>query len=597
MSKETDWLIHHDLMSLERSYESGDILGTPAHCLMSVEIDFDIYLPTQLAPDQQEAFDAIRNNIALNLSQLIPMNTEQARRKAAWLEQVPQLDSSELVNYEIYRRLSVPTLEPYSVEDYFQADDSPETTLEFVFGQGLYQTGYYDNPLVFEMRTQAAKPSIAIERKNRAVATGREVAASLGGVFDYVGDQTNFSVWVPGDEGLRPIHSLEDRRGQEVARKAAAGIMYAVRDSDAVFRPPGVSGQAWDKSRIFRVSPERDGTLRIVPDRFEQRGSAEEGDYGLHSLVLMSGFAYGVNDKDIDTSLATKHVEPLLTAGPGYQKERDLYLLRALQKSMRSDGRFSFPPGQGLNDGRGIGMLSSLLGIEVDTKHDPTWMIESLVEHVSLTPDGNLKVDEVGFERSRRNVLRNVQTVGDMPDEAFVDRLRRIRVIPLALTVRGELAIDWPVGVTFHKDLEKFRTSPSLGYIGRHVLEAVQSERGRAFTHEDAVISYYMSGVSQNRGASVDEQLQLFRQTLWQFPGANHLAVTAAVRERICGRLERVNQFLAGVESDGRASDEAESDIQTDREMWTKERDDHMALLQALERIEESLRTQGGKWI
>lgn len=537
LSLETSWLVQNELASLEHDFATGSILGVPAHCLIGVEIDFNIR-EKDTTHDQRAVLELSRASMAAELSLLVPKDQEQAERKAQWIQQIPKLSLAELVNYQVYRRLSTPTLDSPNKSMYLHADDSPETTLEFVFGNGLYQTGYYDNPASFEMRTQAAKPTIADRRIKRALAVAREVAEEFGAIFYYEGSHTNFSVWTSEDGELRPLHTLDSKDGQELARKGVAGMLYALRDSMSVLKPPRCASPPDRKvDQLLEVHPERDGTFRVVPDRFEQRISVSEKNHDLNALALMSGFAYGVNNETIDTSFITIDTGTLLTAGDGYNKIRDLYLLRALQQSLQPDGSFVFPGVSEFNENRGNGMISSLIGVGVYARGSASPIIKSLVEKIRLGEDGLLGVDEKAFNRAIDNASFHLTILGK-PGDTVQERLSRIRVLPDSPLINGSLECEYPSGVKLHADLAEYSSRPSLGYIGAHVLKTVGREQAEAFTHEEAVFKYIDTILESSR-MSAAEKIAQIQPALDRFPDADPAIVRQYIRQELESTVKR----------------------------------------------------------
>lgn len=521
LSPEASWLVQNELASLDHGYAKGNILNVPARCLVGFEIDFYIN-HRDISGDAQRTLETSRVSIASQLSLLTPKDEEQAERKAHWLEQIPELTPGELVNYQIYRRLSVATLDLPETKMYFEADDSPETTLEFVFGNGLYQTGYYNNSGIFEMRTQAARPTIAAEWRKRALRVGRRVAEEFGAEFYHLdeGTHTNFSVWVPEQGKLQPLHTLDSREGQEAARKGAAGIICALKDSLPVIMPPqSYSPQKTDRWTL-NAHHAREGVLRVVPDHFEQRLSVREQAHDLNVLALMSGFAHGVNNELDDDSFVRVDHGTLLTAGDGYDKLRDLYLLRSLQQSLQQDGSFLFPDKSELHESRADGMLSSLIGAEAHARDDASHILRALIGTITLSSDKVLEVDEEAFNRTVRDMSLHFSLNGTVKD-TIRERFERIRVLPDSVMVMGGLECEYPSGVRHHGDIAKYPYRPSLSYIGRHVLEAVGREYAGRFTHEEAVYSHIDRKVTATSGLSTPEKIVQIQTTLDQFPNAN----------------------------------------------------------------------------
>lgn len=525
MHGESGWLIHNEVAALEQAYEAGDILGVPAHCLIGTEIDFYISMDRPTA-EQKAALEATRGEIMTHLGSLVPKDAEQAARKEDWLKQIPDLTAEELINYHIYRRLSMPTLDPPSPDMYLSADETPEKTLEFVFGNGLYQTGYYDNPGSFEMRTQAAKPTIALRRIQRAVAVADEVACAYGAKFSYTNDQTNFSVWVATEEGLRPVHSLKTTEGQEIARKATAGMLHAIKDGMPVLHPATAISRS-DQPFKNTAGPERGVAMRVVPDRFELRRALDKENHALGALMLMSGFAHGVIASDFDTSFVTKEAQNLLVAAPGFDKVRDLHLLRGLQESTIVDGRFVSKEMSELAIQRIGSMLSAIIGAPVFERNHGNLVIRELLGCISISATGELQADEAAFEKAIQSNANYVSLRG-VPGETITERLKRVQFIR-GMAIKGDLKSSWSSGVTFHKELRAFERAQSFRFISQHTVGVICERLAAKFTHEEGVALYFQQNFG-DRSSEASEKMAQVMELARQFPDADHDEVVRHIK-------------------------------------------------------------------
>jgi len=556
---EVGWTVQNELAQLEQAYESGDILGMPAYCLIGTEIDFRLYM-NKPNEEQVAALESSRTMIASELSLLAPKDEAQAQRKADWLQQIPHLTTPELINYHIYRRLSVPTLDAPNTAMYLRAEDSPETTLEFVFGNGLYQTGYYDNPGSFEMRTQAAKPTIAMERIRRAITVAEETCNAFGAQFHYSNDQTNFSVWTRDDAGsLRPLHSLDNPEGQEIARKATAGMLLGLRDGMAALHPATTFTSSKNRELQIKAAPERGGTLRVVPGRFEQRRGVGAEKHVLGALVLLSGFAHGVTNPALDTGFVSKERQHLFVPGEGYDKVRDLYLLRALQESNVVDGRFISGSIDALNIGRVEGMLSSIIGAPAQEYGGGSYVIERLLGCISLAPDGRLVADERRFGEVIKSSAFNISLI-EQPQETINDRLKRIKCIQSNSIITGAVDAKWTSGVTFHEDLEKFTQAASLNHIGRSTREVIRRKHEAAFTHDEAVVNLCHTTIS-HKLIPAEEKVALLQETIAAFPKADADTVIQLFRNEIERDIENLARSLDRYELKSRDSSAHDENI------------------------------------
>lgn len=119
---------------------------------------------------RQELIPQARQLAYEQVDALQPSDAIEAERKQAWLSQIDELTLEELVTFTVYSALARPTLDYKTrrVAELIGASDSDEHTVEYRFGNGKLQDGYYD--IIPEVRTLPTTPTIAIRRRHRLIA-------------------------------------------------------------------------------------------------------------------------------------------------------------------------------------------------------------------------------------------------------------------------------------------------------------------------------------------------------------------------------------------------------------------------------------------
>lgn len=545
-SSPTDRLIREDIAHLEQSFEDGSALGVPARVLCGVEIDFALMAKTH---ERYAGIEASKEEITKELATLRPQTDAQTALKAEWLAQVPHLTMSEIINYYLYRELATPSLGLPSYHEYPASSPSATESLEFRFGQGVQQTGYYDVPGQFEMRTQAAKPTVALERFTRAVETADALAERYDTSFSYQYGHTNLSVWTEQDGQWRPMHTLQTKAGKETARRGAAGILLAVRDSHSLLNPTPVAVMPMKHAAKLTALPERGGHIRVLPDRYEIRTRIPYASQALGMLALMSGFAHGVTGKKSQMRHASLEEQTHFMADESFDKSTSVLLLRAIQKStVGADGHLI--PQDYFTYEQAERTLQHMLGYDVYFSGDTgKHFTRRVLSAITLSETGQLDISadalRNAFEQSWG--IRFVDTAD--PEKMITqlkEKLRHIHRVSIT-AVKGSLYRHHPSGITYHADIEAARTAPSLGFISAKARDAVAQERGARFTREDAVTELCLRTLSAANGKLRRADRVVAGICKENYDADRHVVVSKLIA-RLTTEVEKSTRQLKGAE-------------------------------------------------
>ncbi len=429
-------LVQDDLMATEAGLISGETLGLPVYPVSGIELDFTLAMSTKSRrwheedkPDaaddwatarqfgtiphviryrRNQLFRHVPDLIRAELGALVPEDARQAVLRDRWLAQVEVLTVPELVNYLVYRDLSKPTLgnpdrDAETPDDL--TNDDPQETAAFRFGQDECQAGWYDNPGFFEIRTNQAGLVVSVARKARIVRTLHKYADYYGLHLEIPNSQIHISYQTLEDGELTPLHDTSTPEGLELTRRITEGSMQTVSTVlPSVGQAHHRNLEVSDPDR-YRAGPSRFNAFRVMPDQFELRYGIGEGDFTeLTELTLAAGFISGVEDAIGVDGFNTRIIEKTwFEPGPGYDKVRDVGMLRILQVADFDTTGFAELPVGYLRQKQAQDIAKYLCGVsEVDDEWfdllaDPTDPVRGLISILRVTTEGRLVCDPDKF--------------------------------------------------------------------------------------------------------------------------------------------------------------------------------------------------------
>lgn len=386
--------------------------GTPVEFLAGLEVEFgfiEINQGTNLdflrqRPDARERLEAVGAVLPANLDSLVIPGPEERRekleklrqearsmvgglvagnegesaKKQQWLKDVDGFTTEDLLNFALYREFSVPTLgetappKGASRREMLRYADATGW-LEFRFGTGQLQEGYYDNPGICELRLSPCPPSELIEREEILVERMSSLALEYGALFTRGGNHINLSAYTSQRkdgvmEDLPAIGFQPERRGATLG--AVAGVSLALQEGAWITEDKARDRFLFhEATRNFQITPFRD-TVRIQDDYMELRDRATFNSTAHGLLWMVSGVSYGLGrgvdaiaeaGKEIPS--AERATIPVRTER--FDKEKDLQLLRMLEQAVQADVGGFVPDADHIAK-RGVQFAESFIGEEVD---------------------------------------------------------------------------------------------------------------------------------------------------------------------------------------------------------------------------------------
>lgn len=394
--------------------------------------------PSALASERQ-LITAAREDATAMLATLVPESDEEADRLTLWKSQVPEFTIGDAVNYRVYEELSVPALSyKQSTVDMTrsQIEAVSPGEVEFRFGPGVFQEGYYDNRTISEIRLSPRSDKLYPARRKLLRDLVGTVAAQHG-LAAYVGtEHINMSPY--NDE----LSYLPDpRQDIEPYVAVAAGLRRVLHEGilyDITSDPPMPVN--------LGVSPWRGMTdVRMMPGRFEFRGFCYQTEdpeflWGTHPLkalrFMRAGMEYGLlhatdDDKRYIERLTTLATQP----DTDYDRVEDLSVQRLVgAMCLDKDGSITVAPiAMDATMARALERITDIQGLPYRDK-----------EFADFIATMRLRGSHVQIEDERmwafRKALRGSRLWLEINKQKVNDRLRRIAVEPVsAIAWRGDV--------------------------------------------------------------------------------------------------------------------------------------------------------------
>lgn len=452
----------------------------PTQCLVGFELDYSLeeYSLDDCSPAVREelseafiarraAFEEVtRRQAYRQISDLRPQNDEEADRKANWLEQVDALTRPELVMFMAHSILARPTLSPGrgDLQKAFSDTDS-QNTLEYRFGKGKYQAGYYDNEP--EIRTMPASPKVALERRQYAMKTYHMLALQYGMRANFGSDDTNISFWQETPDGDRElVHGLETKDQALFSRHVGEVMLLALRDANPAIVPYSVLAQ--NTPLVWSLGGYRSTSMRVTPDRFEHRiGRGEVEDASQRLAALVGGF---ISARQYPSD--RRRIARLPAFGPSeaYDKTRDIHVLRAVEHS-EIDAAGYLRLDMAYASVRASQILSALVGYrhnEADRCLDSRTI--GLVKTICYQ-DEQLHCDPQALAAWKHGVgeqdLRQLEGMGQARLDAdyINNRLQTVAYAGLRYAIEGYVGDDLSRADKFAEGLQRYVDSPLFDMI------------------------------------------------------------------------------------------------------------------------------------
>lgn len=310
------------------------------------------------------------------ISRLPAYTPEEESRRAKWLAEVPNFGIKEVINFLIYEEFSKPTLSDVTPpgDDALQSlDDYSEARgwLEFRFGTGTLQTGYYDNEGMSEVRMAPCLPSEAIRRKEMIDKRIAEIASQFGVLVQSTSnhEHVNLSVYKQDPDGTYTPIIGQDAERREATLDITSGIAEGFQDGVWLNQKDMKWGYKFNSKHggeSLRFGPSRK-SVRVINGRLELRSTFAQADQALNWLVAgaISGIQHGHRQLTQEgyQTLVVNTIYRVHRAD-GFDKHTHLEIQRAFENSemVDDDGEEKFELNVGYNLIGGEGITRALLG-------------------------------------------------------------------------------------------------------------------------------------------------------------------------------------------------------------------------------------------
>ena len=154
-------------------------------------------IPEPTASERQ-LIGGAREDASAMLNTLVPTSDEEADRLALWRSQVSEFTIGDAANFRVYEKLSEPTLsykQPTVGMTRSQTEAVSPGEVEFRFGPGILQEGYYDKPGVSELRLSPRSDTLYPARRKMLREVVGAVAAQHGLVVVAGTEHINMSAY------------------------------------------------------------------------------------------------------------------------------------------------------------------------------------------------------------------------------------------------------------------------------------------------------------------------------------------------------------------------------------------------------------------
>jgi hypothetical protein len=292
-----------------------------------------------------EVLAEFRDHVRGFVQRLEARDEVEEQTRQLWLSQVDQFGTSELINFLLYEEFSKPQLvvpQPPEDNKLRSIDEYAEENgwIEWRFGNGTLQTGYYDNQNVSEIRLSPCAPSEALERVKIIKERMKQLGEQFGVLIrtSHQSEHINLSIYERLEDGSDvAIIGNEEAKARDTI-DVSSGILQA--QQEGVWLHPNLL-KRYDymfskHSQIgFSVGPTRK-TLRVLNGRLELRGGFYSTEQGVAWLIggAVSGISQGAANIE-KAGYAITHVDEIFKVSrtPDFKKEADLQIQRAFENS------------------------------------------------------------------------------------------------------------------------------------------------------------------------------------------------------------------------------------------------------------------------
>ncbi len=370
------------------------------------------------SPNNTEVTDEFKQYISGFINSLPAANDHEEAKRQKWLAQIPEFGAREVINFMLYEEFSKPTLAdnttPSGTLEVVDQFSETQGWLEFRFGSGDLQTGYYDNEDMCEIRTAPCPPSEAIKRKEIISERLNELASQFGLLFMSSSDHEHINISVykssSDSDAYVPIIGNDISR-QDKTLDVTAGISKVFNDGLWLSEEDMHHDYVYSKygGRNLRFGPTRQ-SVRIMDDRLELRTGFRRADQAVNWLLTGSieGLQSGHNAINNDSY---KSPQPQsiyrVDRNEKFDKHRDLQIQRAFENLKEIDGQFELDTGYNII--RADRITKALLG-NTDTLHGSDAFNEWIFSSIEVDEHGRPSINSTKLATNYKQIREKYST-------------------------------------------------------------------------------------------------------------------------------------------------------------------------------------------
>jgi hypothetical protein len=390
--------ILHRLCQVDAGYNSGQALPFPAYWLFATELEFQLDLNRESPEGEHTAacFEGRRARLLGRLESSLKQCTDDESRSACLgrIEDVAKnWTANEYFLYQLHRNL--------------------QGVIEYRFGTGTNQSGYYDNPCVCEITMHPVTPLQAALNYNLMVSFLAQHAEGAGFTLKMLGNHLNFSVNRRWGGGYQSVFGGQKESELQIQEKMIAGICRAHQEGQPLFMQllQGSCGVGTDRANSFRV----------CRNRMELRLSDRQPLFLPNLMLLtMAGAEAGLRSEE--ALFPTRRAQ----FGDYEATDSTFYIRRMLQGcELDADGRVRAVSTDYI-EARHLMISAELLGLDRETvaaiEQNPEYGLTHVSYDVPLPHEGEIRDLYMGIRVAADGSIQ----LGEVPP-FFTERIDRLR--------------------------------------------------------------------------------------------------------------------------------------------------------------------------
>lgn len=378
-------------------------------------------------------YESLRDEAFATVDALQPTNRAEAEKKQRWLRNIDTFTKVDFVNFLLYQEFSTPTLadaappKGASYDSLVAASEHHEQWLEFRFGNGILQDGYYDNPGMVELRLAPCPPDELVARekviKERLIAIAAEHNIVCGDGNTHI----NVSMYQDQAGELKPVIGTQPERRDatlNVVSGLSAGIEQGAWMFDATVRDRFALGPVSAK-KAYSIGQER-VSIRLQDDLVELRDPRLKATTAHGLLWIMAamsvGHQKGAAELAKNHNVAQEAYKFMAVRTSRFDKKIDLQLQRTIEEAEAAS-----PTGlkKAFNYQRSGKLMASIFGEGAIDPAAASLIDMSLVESLTFDEVGQISFNPANFGQTYAGAESTLRELGKQIPPANLQAVMR----------------------------------------------------------------------------------------------------------------------------------------------------------------------------